>query len=217
MMSGFPPADHVGVKICGITREDQAHEIVAAGADALGVNLWEKSKRHLPLAEARRWLPALRGEIYLVAVVVNPPAALLDEIVRAEVFDAIQFHGDETPEIVMGAAARGVDVIKALQVRDAESLDEIAKFPCETILLDAYNPGLYGGGGTAFPWALMNAARERYPEKRFILAGGLTPENVREAVEQTCADAVDVASGVESAPGIKDMEMVRRFVNEARV
>ena len=212
----FHATEEPGVKICGITRADQAVEIAHAGADALGINLWEKSKRYVPFVKAAAWLPALRDQTFLVAVVVNPSAALLDEIVSSNLFHAIQLHGDETPEDVAALLERGVEVIKALQVRDRASLSAIAEFPTPNILLDSYNPGLYGGGGESFPWELAVTAKELYPDKRIILAGGLTPDNVRSAIEQTHPFAVDVASGVESAPGIKDMALVRRLIEAAR-
>ena len=204
------------VKICGITRPDQAEEIAHAGADALGINLWEKSKRYIPFAKAAAWLPGLRDQTFLVAVVVNPSASLLEEIIESNLFHAIQLHGDESPRDVAALMERGVEVIKALQVRSRDSLAAIAGFPTPNILLDSYNPGLYGGAGESFPWELALEAKELYPDKRIILAGGLTPDNIRSAVEQTQPFAVDVASGVESAPGIKDMDLVRRFIEEAR-
>ncbi|MBX7209313.1 MAG: phosphoribosylanthranilate isomerase [Verrucomicrobiaceae bacterium] len=212
----FGSTTQPAVKICGITRADQAADIATAGADALGINLWERSKRFVPLADATRWLPALRDHAFLVAVVVNPAAALLDEIIATKLFHAIQLHGDETPHTVAALMDRGVEVIKALQVRSRESLAAIAGYPTPCILLDSFNPGLYGGAGTAFPWELAREARDLYPDKHIILAGGLTPENVRSAVEQTHPHAVDVASGVESAPGEKDLKLVRRFIEEAR-
>lgn len=205
-----------GVKICGITRADQAVEIIHAGADALGINQWEKSKRYIPFSNAAEWLPDLRDQTILVAVMVNPSAALLDEIVGSNLFHAIQLHGDETPQDVARLMDRGVEVLKALQVRSRESLSAIADFPTPNILLDSYNPGLYGGAGESFPWELALEAKELYPDKQIILAGGLTPDNIRSAIEQTHPFAVDVASGVESAPGIKDLALVRRFIEEAR-
>ena len=112
---------------------------------------------------------------------------------------------------------RGALVIKALQIRDRESLSQIGSFPCETILLDAYNPGLYGGTGETFPWELAVIAQDMFPEKRILLSGGLTPQNVRQAIEEAHPAAVDVASGVESAPGIKDLALVREFIEQARL
>jgi phosphoribosylanthranilate isomerase len=212
----FPDPQHLGVKICGITQEQQARQIIALGADALGINFWPKSKRYLPVAEAAAWLPGLKDTTTLVAVLVNPEPALLDQLLNLSLVHILQLHGDESPALVADLLDRGVSVIKALQVRDQESLKQIGDFDCETILLDAYNPGLYGGTGHQFPWELAALARETYPEKRFILSGGLTAANVRQAVLQTHPAAVDVASGVESSPGIKDLAQVREFIEQAR-
>lgn len=212
----FPPSNRLGIKICGIMRPDQATEIIEAGADAIGINLWEKSKRFVPLETASQWLLPLRGRACLVAVVVNASPMLLSQVVESRLFDAVQLHGDEGPDGVADLMQRGMTVIKALQVRDRGSLSAIADYPTATILLDAFNPGLYGGAGQAFPWKLAVEAKQAFPDKRIILAGGLTADNVRSAVTETRPAAVDVASGVESAPGIKDMELVRRFIAEAR-
>lgn len=213
----FPDPQHLGVKICGITQEQQARDIVNLGADALGINFWPKSKRYLPVQEATAWLPALKDSVTLVAVLVNPEPALLDDLVARALVHILQLHGDEPPALVADLLGRGVPVIKALQVRDRESLKQIRDFACETILLDAYNPGVYGGTGHSFPWELARIAQEEYPEKRFILSGGLTPDNVLRAIQETHPAAVDVASGVESAPGIKDLAQVRQFIENAKV
>lgn len=212
----FPdPACH-SVKICGITRPEQAAEIFALGADAVGINLWPQSKRHMPLSVALTSLQEVVAKNALVAVLVNPDAALLDAAVGSGLFQAIQLHGDETPHEVERLTNRGVNVIKALQVRDAASLPQIGEFPCRAILLDAYNPGTYGGGGHAFPWELAVRAQEMFPTKHILLSGGLNADNVSQAVQQTHPIAVDVASGVESAPGVKDLAQVARFIAEAR-
>jgi phosphoribosylanthranilate isomerase len=212
----FPdPARH-SVKICGITRPEQAAEIFALGADAVGINLWPKSKRHMPLPVADASLREVAKQNALVAVLVNPDDALLDAAIGSGLFQALQLHGDETPRDVERLMNRGVKVIKALQVRDAASLSQIGAFPCSAILLDAYNPGTYGGGGHAFPWELAVRAKEMFPDKHILLSGGLNADNVRQAVQQTHPIAVDVASGVESQPGVKDLAQVARFIAEAR-
>lgn len=212
----FPDPARRSVKICGIIHPEQAAQIFALGADAVGINLWPKSKRHLPLAEAERTLRDVASTNALVAVLVNPDATLLDAAAACGLFRALQLHGDETPDAVARLMERGVNVIKALQVRDADSLPQIGEFPCAAILLDAYNPETYGGGGHAFPWELAVRAQEMFPDKRILLSGGLSPETVRQAIEQTHPVAVDVASGVESKPGVKDLELVARFIAEAR-
>ncbi len=213
----FPDPSHTGIKICGITQEQQARAIISLGADALGINFWPKSKRYLPIETAAEWLPGLMDETVLVAVLVNADAPTLDAILEQRLVHILQLHGDETPAEVAALCERGVTVIKALQVRDRTSLTQIGTFPCESILLDAYNPGIYGGTGETFPWELARIARDMFPEKRILLSGGLTPLNVRQAIEETHPAAVDVASGVESAPGVKDLDLVRRFIEEARL
>lgn len=212
----FPDPAHRSVKICGITSPGQAAEIFALGADAVGINLWPKSKRHMPLDVAVKSLQTLAARHALVAVLVNPDEALLEMAIVSDLFQALQLHGDETPQVVDQLMNRGVNVIKALQVRDAASLPQIGEFPCKSILLDAYNPGTYGGGGHAFPWELAVRAQEMFPEKHILLSGGLNADNVCTAVRQTHPVAVDVASGVESVPGIKDLASVERFIAEAR-
>ncbi len=213
----FPAAGALGVKICGITLPEQMEPIVAAGADALGINLWPKSKRFLPLERAASWLPVWKDRVRLIAVLVNPDNALLEAVLASGLFHQLQLHGDETPEEVAALMKRGARVIKALQVSDEISLDAIGRYACGEILLDASNPGTYGGSGTAFPWHLAALARERFPGKRIILSGGLHPANVAGAVTQARPAAVDVASGVESAPGVKDLAKVRAFIDNARL
>jgi phosphoribosylanthranilate isomerase len=170
----------------------------------------------MPLSVAEASLRDVSAKNALVAVLVNPDDVLLDAAITSGLFQALQLHGDETPHDVERLMNRGVNVIKALQVRDAASLPQIGEFPCAAILLDAYNPGTYGGGGHAFPWELAVRAQEIFPGKHILLSGGLNADNVRQAVQQTRPVAVDVASGVESAPGIKDLAQVARFIAEAR-
>lgn len=212
----FPDPSRLNIKVCGITQPAQAAVLFALGADAVGINLWPKSKRHMPLETAVSGLQKVAAKHALVAVLVNPDDALLEATISSGLFQALQLHGDETPAQVSALMERGVNVIKALQVRDAASLAQIGDYPCTAILLDAYNPGTYGGGGHAFPWELAVRAREMFPQKQILLSGGLTPDNVRQAVEQTHPVAVDVASGVESLPGSKDLLMVAKFIAEAR-
>jgi len=214
MLAPFNP---FGVKICGITNAEQGEAIAALQPNALGLNFWPKSKRYIAPAAAKAWAPALRSEhTALIAVTVNPSLAALREVIEADLADLVQLHGDEDPRRVGRIMELGTPVIKALQVRDRESLKAIAGYPCELILLDAWCPGLYGGEGKTFPWALAIEAIETFPNKRFILAGGLTPENVGEAVREVRPVGVDVASGVESSPGIKDLAKVAQFIENAR-
>ncbi len=191
-------------------------EIAAMGVEALGFNFWPQSKRYLPLMKAG-WLASLKPLCTVVAVMVNPSDRELGAVLDSGLVHCIQLHGDESPKQVADLLSAGVSVIKGLPVRDEASLARIADFPCENLLLDAYCPGAYGGGGKAFPWALASLARERFPDKRLILSGGLSVGNVRDAIEQTNPAAVDVASGVESAPGIKEIGLVREFIEQVRL
>lgn len=208
--------DRVAVKICGITRGDEAHAIVEAGADALGINFWPGSKRFIALADAAPWLRDLAGTVPRVAVTVNATDEELRAIHASGVIDWIQLHGDETPDRVRSLAREGLPVFKALGVRDASMLERAAAYDSPTLLLDAYAPGAYGGSGETMDWALGAEAVRRWPDRQIVLAGGLTPENVAEAVRQAGPAAVDVASGVESSPGRKDLEKVRAFIEATK-
>ncbi len=209
----FPPdLGRVAVKICGITRGDEAHAIVAAGTDAIGINFWPKSKRFIALDEAMPWLRDLAGTVPRVAVTVNAPDEELRQLIDSGVIDWIQLHGDETPERVRSLIQQGLPVFKAMGVRDRAMLEAASSFESPTLLLDAYAPNEYGGSGETMDWSLGSEAVKQWPDRQIVLAGGLTPENVAEAVKQVKPAAVDVASGVEVSPGRKDLDKVREFI-----
>lgn len=212
------PADlgRIAAKICGLTRGDEAAATVAAGADAIGINFWPGSKRFVPLDAAVPWLRELAGSVVRVAVTVNATDEELRAIRGSGVIDWIQLHGDETPDRVASLVQEGLPVFKALGVRDRASLIRAEAYDSPTLLLDAYAPGEYGGSGETMDWALGREAVERWPDRQIVLAGGLVPENVAAATVQVRPAAVDVASGVESAPGRKDPEKVRRFLEALR-
>ena len=207
---------HTGVKICGITTAQQSHEVVAAGADALGFNFWPKSKRFLEPTAAAPWLHELRGAVLRVGVFVNPDDATLRSVVEADLIDVVQLHGDETAERCLEVSQLGLPIIKAFQVKDETTLGTLGQWTTQAWLLDSYNPGLYGGEGKSFPWHLAGLAKSLFTQVPIILAGGLTPENVGRAVQDARPAAVDVASSVESAPGVKDLGKVREFIARAR-
>jgi phosphoribosylanthranilate isomerase len=206
----------VAVKICGITRADEALAIVEAGADALGINFWPQSKRFIDLEEALPWLQDLAGTVPRVAVTVNADDDELRRLHDSGVIDWIQLHGDETPDRVESLTQQGLPVFKAMGVRDRAMLDTAAVYDSPTILLDAYAPTEYGGSGATMDWSLGAAAVRQWPDRQIVLAGGLTPQNVAEAIRQVRPAAVDVASGVEVSPGRKDLEKVRAFLEAAR-
>jgi phosphoribosylanthranilate isomerase len=206
----------VGVKICGITTGNQARAIIEAGADALGINFWPKSRRFIELEKAAPWLHEIAGTVPRVAVTVNATDDELRRIHDSGAIDLIQLHGDETPDRVDSLAQQGLPVFKAMGVKDRAMLETAAAYRGRTLLLDAYAPSEYGGSGETMDWSLGAEAVAQWPEKQIVLAGGLVPDNVAEAIRQVNPAGVDVASGVEESPGVKDLDLVRRFIEAAR-
>ena len=206
------------LKICGVTLPDDAARVAAAGADFIGLNFWPKSKRYVTPDRAPLLASVARGagSPKIVGVFVD---ATLDEILavcgRVEL-DVIQLHGDEGPDQcakVQAAVFR--QTWKALPIAGRKDLDHLDRWPVDALLLDAPTPGR-GGAGAKFDHQLAREARERYPRRNFILAGGLDPSNVAAAIALVEPWAVDVASGVEVAPGVKDPAKVAAFVAAVR-
>ena len=203
------------VKICGISTPETLAAAVQARADYVGLVHFEKSPRHLSLAEAARLRGLVPPQVKVVLLVVNLSPATLAEAVREVRPDVVQFHGQETPEIIARfRAATGIEAWRALGVRDADSLANAARFhgAADRLLFDAPASGLPGGNGTRFDWNLLKAYKAPTP---WGLAGGLTPGNVAEAIRLTGAPLVDTSSGIESAPGIKDVDKIAAFCKAA--
>jgi phosphoribosylanthranilate isomerase len=200
----------VKVKICGITNAVDAALAAEAGADALGFVFYDKSPRHLSTADASAIARIVPPHIVRVGVFVNPDEELVLRAIGECGLNVLQFHGDETPEYCLQF---GLMSMKAFRVRDAESLKSLLSYPTDAWLLDAYSPSEYGGTGERFNWDL--AAQARTLGKPIFLAGGLTPENVAQAIQQAQPYAVDVSSGVERSPGKKDPEKVKAFIRAA--
>jgi phosphoribosylanthranilate isomerase len=201
------------VKICGITSLEDGLAAVAAGADALGFNLYPKSPRCISPREAREIAEALPRGVLRIGVFVN--AGTPEEVARVATeagFDAVQLHGDETPEYC--SRLGGLDVIKALRVGPRFEAARVADFRVSSLLLDAYVAGERGGTGHTFDWGVARTVRALVP--RLYLAGGLNVGNVAEAVRAVAPYAVDVCSGVEAAPGRKDAALMRRLVEAVR-
>ena len=199
----------VGVKVCGITRAEDARLAVELGADFLGLNFWPGSPRGIGLEQAQRITAAVRGRVKLVGVWVNPDRGLVEKAAKALELDLLQFHGDEQPADLEPFGPR---VIKALRVGpDFDPLD-LERFPdVWGFLFDCAVAGAYGGTGR--PWSYERIACLD-PGKPILVAGGLRPENVAEAIVRSRADIVDVCSGVESSPGVKDPTLLARFFRE---
>jgi len=201
------------VKICGITNVEDALAAVEAGADILGFNFYAKSPRHISPHEARFIAEGLPERVARVGVFVNEaePAAITRAVAESGV-GAAQLHGDETPEFC--ARLEGVPVIKALRVGRGFGVERALLYKTDALLLDAYDKDAYGGTGRTFDWSLARRTREAVP--KLFLAGGLTPENVAEAIREVCPFAVDVCSGVETSPGRKSFPLMRSFIEAAR-
>ncbi len=198
------------VKICGITTVEDGLQAVECGADALGLVFYAGSPRYVSAEQGRRIVAALPPLVSTVGLFVNQTAREISDIARFCGIDVLQLHGDETPEQCQLPPWR---VIKALRIRDQQSLRNLASYQVSGLLLDAWQADRYGGTGHSFNWQLAVPVARQRP---VILAGGLTPANVAEAVSIVQPYAVDVSSGVESAPGRKDPDLVATFIRNAK-
>ena len=209
----------VSVKICGLATVDDVRACADAGANYMGLVFFEKSPRNITIPAARELALAAPLGLAKVALVVNPSDAELDAITATVPLDMLQLHGRETPERVAEVKARyGLPVMKAVGIADGDDLPKLESYfgVADQILVDAKPPKggeLPGGNGLSFDWRLIAGRRWPCP---WMLAGGLTPENVAEAVKMTGAKQVDVSSGVEDAPGQKNAELIQKFVQSSR-
>ena len=201
----------VRVKICGITNLADAQVSAEAGADALGFVFYEKSPRFVSMKTAAEISKQVPPFIMRVGVFVNPTKELVLKNIAECGLSLLQFHGDETSEF---CTQFGLMSMKAFRIRDAGSLKELTKYKTDAWLLDAYSSDTFGGTGEVFNWDLANEAQKL--KRPIFLAGGLTPENVADAVRKVRPFGVDVSSGVESSPGKKDCAKVRAFINAAK-
>jgi phosphoribosylanthranilate isomerase len=210
------------VKVCGLTDPKNAAEVEAAGVDAVGLNFYPKSKRYVEPEVAKEIVEALSSKVVKIGLFVNAPSEQVKRLNSELGLDFVQLHGDETPAYIAGLGSE-IKIIRAYRVGE-KGLDPIiadlarcAELKCLPIavLLDAFSQGEYGGTGTTSDWdaAAEFSRGDQFPP--LVLAGGLTPENVADAIATVLPDAVDTAGGVESAPGVKDPELTRRFAEAA--
>ena len=203
------------VKICGITNLEDAEEAVGLGAWAIGLNHHPASPRFCEPDEAARIGAAMKRRCEIVGVFVNSSLDAVAEAADQEQLTMLQLHGDEGPAFCAEAARRtGAKVIKAIRVRSGADLRAAEAFRTDYHLLDAHRSGTPGGTGERFDWDLAAARRSEIP---VIVAGGLTPNNVTEAIAAAAPFAVDVASGVEASPGRKDYALMAAFFNAAQI
>jgi phosphoribosylanthranilate isomerase len=205
----------VKVKVCGITSLADAESALESGADALGFNFYPPSPRCIAPEKARAILEQVPPESCNVALFVNEPQNKVREILAhgelgngRQAYRCLQFHGEETADYCRGWSMK---VIKAFRVRERQSLENLQHFPADFYLLDSWSPG-YGGSGAGFPWEWLEGIKT----EKLILSGGLTVANVTEAIRRIHPYAVDVCSGVEASPGIKDHAKLKEFISAAK-
>jgi phosphoribosylanthranilate isomerase len=202
------------VKICGVTRLGDAERAVELGAWAIGLNHWERSPRRVDPAQAAEIGQAMKRRCEVAGVFVNPTLDEVAEAVENEDLTMVQLHGEEGPSFCDEVARRtGAKVIKALRVRSAADVKAADSFRTDFHMFDAHQAGTPGGTGESFDWELAAGRRSKVP---LILAGGLRPGNVAEAISVVRPFAVDVASGVESEPGIKDPALLGALFEAVR-
>lgn len=208
-MFGIGSVSRTRVKICGITRPEHASAAAVAGADAIGLVFYEPSPRYVTITRARTICGSLPPMVSVVAVFVNPAPRDMAAVVDSVPVDLLQFHGEESPELC-AAAAR--PYVKAVRVRGrADILEASERYAdARALLLDTHHDALWGGTGRSFDWSVV----PRDIGHPVVLAGGLTPENVGDAIRRVRPFAVDVSGGVERSPGDKDPESMDRFMKE---
>ena len=204
------------VKICGITNELDALAAIKAGADALGFNLVRQSKRYINIEAAAGWINKLPQEICKVAVMADPNWEDACRISQLGFIDALQLHGDESPQFCRRLADAGIPFAKAVPVTASKSLADLPNYFTDTMILDSSVGGTFGGTGKPFPWKFAPEYVRHHPSIAVILAGGLNSANVAEAVSVVRPRGVDVTTGVEAAPGKKEHGQLKAFVLAAR-
>ncbi|PCI76220.1 MAG: phosphoribosylanthranilate isomerase [SAR86 cluster bacterium] len=201
-------------KICGITRAQDAIAAAELGADAIGVNFYPKSPRAISVADLPNLVKGLPERVAVVALFVNPTSELVREVMGTGAVDLLQFHGEESAEF---CEQFEMPYMKVVAVKaDSDLKSELAKYEsAQYILLDSFDPILLGGTGKTFDWSKVKELTEQQ-QGRLILAGGLAPANVREAIEIVQPFGVDVSSGVEASKGIKDSNKMKLFIEGVR-
>jgi len=202
------------IMICGLTTPQDTVAAIEVGADALGFNFFPGSKRYV--GTDWDWIGGLPGNVDKVAILVNPSWDEATAIAAAPGITALQLHGTETPEFCRRLMEEGIRFEKALAVTGPDSVVDVPDFFTGTVLLDSSGAGEFGGSGRTFPWEIARSFIEGNPHLRVVLAGGLTPENVAEAVATVRPFGVDVTTGVETSPGRKDYGRLRAFFAAAR-
>tara|TARA_B100000941_G_scaffold276103_1_gene238493 strand:- start:1508 stop:2179 length:672 start_codon:yes stop_codon:yes gene_type:complete len=213
LLHRFLSPDHSSLKVCGVTTPEDANELAKIGVDALGINFWHESRRYCPLEEARKFLPRLSGNILRVGVFVNADPDLPRRLLDEGLIDVAQFHGDEDYSYCEIFSGEGMPFFKAIGVGPESDMTEVLPYQATALLLDAPAPDVYGGTGRTIDWNTAASFVDNPSSPPVILAGGITPENAAEALFTSRACALDVASGSESTPGVKDFGKISALLD----
>ena len=197
------------IKICGLTNIEEAVKTAAAGADAIGLVFFKKSPRYVKPEKAKAICAALPDNIITVGVFVNEPFNSIMDIVSTSNLGAVQLHGNEPPKFVRQLTDQGLIVIKGLYMETQPSIAQVSTYSASAYLVECTRGELPGGNAMTWKWEDAAEFGKNHP---MVLAGGLSPENVASAIEKSMPDAVDVSSGVERAPGKKDIHKVKQFI-----
>jgi phosphoribosylanthranilate isomerase len=200
----------VKIKICGLTNLEDAQAAMDMGADLLGFNFYKGSPRYIEPAKATAIINKLPSFMDMVGVFVNPTVAEMKPLIAEGTLNWVQLHGDETPQFCESLATLAVRTIKAIRVTGFAAIEMADRYPVDAVLFDAYDPAKYGGTGTKFDWGIVSDTG-----RRIFLAGGITPENVMQAVDMGVY-GIDVCSGIEEKPGKKDLKKMKKLFETIR-
>jgi phosphoribosylanthranilate isomerase len=213
------------IKICGIKDIETAGSVAEIGVDAVGLNFYEPSSRCVDVSTATEIVSAVRDRVEPIGLFVNHSRDQIQAVCEATKLSSIQLHGDESPDFIASLHDLNLKVYRAFRVDREQGCQPVAEYleRCAQLgvslaacLIDSFIPGEYGGTGHSAPWDLLAEQYDSDAWPRLIVAGGLTPKNVADAIQLTAPFGVDVASGVESNPGVKDLDLVRQFVAAAK-
>lgn len=216
-LQSFLSPTHPSLKICGVTLPEDAQRLASLKVPAVGVNFWPKSKRYCPPDKALQFLPGLNGQIIRVGVFVNNAQAVAPTLLDKKALDIIQLHGDEDDEELVGFLHQDIPVIRSLALKPNDDLVKVIQHyqnlagerkDLLTLLLDAHAPGVYGGTGETIDWRQAAEFISLASPLPTLLAGGIVPNNAKDAIQATHPAGLDVASGAEATPGIKDFDKV---------
>ena len=198
----------IPIKVCGITSLSDAEMVIDLGVSAVGFIFYDKSPRSISIEKAKSISNNISDSVHRVGVFVNNSFDFINRAISQVSLSSIQLHGDETPKF---CTHFDVPIIKALRISNKKNFQNLNEYQVKGLLFDSSSKGLYGGSGKTFNWSLLKKFSNEIP---FILSGGLNPENVKSAVNQIFPSAIDVNSGVESSPGVKDLLRIKKLMKE---